>query len=112
MTKLHKVLKDNQLTIDGKYTINTIQPLLAPFSPDTPTAKRLLINNTDPKQPGYTPNIGNRLDDAGIDWRWYSGGWNDALINNVTANGNFFQFHHQPFGYYMKYAPFKTRSNG
>ena len=106
--KLHNVLKDNQLTIDGKYAINTIQPLLAPFSPGTPIAKRLLINNTDPKQPGYTPNIGNRLDDAGIDWRWYSGGWNDALINNVTANGNLFQFHHQPFAYYMKYAPFKT----
>jgi len=61
-----KVLKDNQLTSDGKYAVNTIQPLLAPFSPGTSTAKRLLINNTDPSQPGYTPNIGNRLDDAGI----------------------------------------------
>jgi len=43
------------------------------------------------------PNIGNRLDDAGIDWRWYSGGWNDALANNVTANSELFQFHYQPF---------------
>jgi phospholipase C len=103
-----KVLNDNQLTFDGKYAVNTIQPLLAPFSPGTPTNKRLLINNTDPSQPGYTPNIGNRLDDAGIDWCWYSGGWNEALANNVAANNDLFQFHHQPFAYYTKYAPFKV----
>jgi phospholipase C len=103
-----KVLKDNQLTVDGKWAVNTIQPLLSPFSPGTPTAKRLLINNTDPSQPGYTPNIGNRLDDAGINWRWYSGGWNDALANNKTASSELFQFHHQPFAYYTKYAPFLT----
>jgi phospholipase C len=101
-----KVLQDNQLTFDGKYAVNTTQPLLAPFSPGTSTAKRLLINNTDPSKPGYLPNIGNRLDDAGINWRWYSGGWNDALANNNTANNELFQFHHQPFAYYTKYAPF------
>jgi phospholipase C len=103
-----KVLKDNQLTVDGKWAVNTTQPLMAPFSPGTPTAKRLLINNTDPSKPGYMQNIGNRLDDAGINWRWYSGGWNDALANNETANAELFQFHHQPFAYYTKYAPFTT----
>jgi phospholipase C len=103
-----KVLQDNQLTIDGKWAVNTTQPLLSPFSPGTPTAKRLLINNTDPSKPGYTQNIGNRLDEAGINWRWYSGGWNDALANNTAANAELFQFHHQPFAYYTKYAPFLT----
>jgi acid phosphatase len=103
-----KILSDSQLTIDGKYAVNTTQPLLSPFSPGTSTAKRLLINNTDASQPGYTPNIGNRLDDAGINWRWYSGGWNDALANNKTASDELFQFHHQPFAYYTKYAPFLT----
>jgi phospholipase C len=88
------------------YAVNTTQPLLAPFSPGTIPAKRLLINNTDPTQPGYTQNIGNRLDDAGIDWKWYSGGWNLALVDNVAANNALFQFHHQPFAYYTKYAPF------
>jgi len=101
-------LLDNQLTVDGNYAVNTIQPLMAPFAPGTVPAKRLLINNTDPAQPGYTPNIGNRLDDAGINWRWYSGGWNDALANNVTANAELFQFHHQPFAYCTKYAPFSN----
>lgn len=105
---MNKALEDNQLTFDRKYAVNTVQPLLGPFSPGTPTAKRLLVNNTDPNQPGYTPNIGNRLDDAGIDWRWYSGGWNDALVNNVNADRELFQFHHQPFAYYTKYAPFQT----
>src|SRR5215813_8880159 len=103
-----RMLNDANLTIDGKSAVNTTQPLLAPFSPDTPTAKRLLINNTDPNQPGYMPTIGNRLDDAGINWRWYAGGWNEALVNNVTANADLFQFHHQPFAYYTKYAPFLT----
>jgi len=84
--------------------------LLGPFSPGTAVAKRLLINNTDPSAPGYTPTIGNRLDDAGIDWRWYSGGWNLALSNNVAANTALFQFHHQPFAYYTKYAPFLDAS--
>jgi phospholipase C len=105
---VNKILADNQLTFDGKYAVNTTQPLLAPFSPGTPTAKRLLINNTDPSQPDYVPNIGNRLDDAEINWRWYSGGWNDALANNAAANNELFQFHHQPFAYYTKYAPFLT----
>jgi acid phosphatase len=105
---LNKILADNQLTFDGKYAVNTTQPLLAPFSPGTPTAKRLLINNTDPSQPDYMPNIGNRLDDAEINWRWYSGGWNDALANNAAANNELFQFHHQPFAYCTKYAPFLT----
>jgi len=103
-----KVLKDNQLTFDGLWAVNTIQPLQAPFSPGTPTAKRLLINNTNPGAPGYVQNIGNRLDDAGINWRWYSGGWNDALANNTAASAELFQFHHQPFAYYTKYAPFLT----
>ena len=101
-----KILADNQLTFDGKYAVNTIQPLLAPFSPGTPISKRLSINNTDPSQPGYMQNIGNRLDDAEINWRWYAGGWNAALANNVSAENELFQFHHQPFAYYTKYAPF------
>ena len=103
-----KCLQDNQLTFDGAHAVNTVQPLLAPFSPGTRTTKRLLINNTDPSRPGYTPTIGNRLDDAGVDWRWYSGGWNDALAGNVQAKYELFQFHHQPFGYYAKYAPFQA----
>jgi len=106
-----KTLADNQLTFDGKYGVNTIQPLLAPFSSGTPTAKRLLINNTDPSAAGYMQNIGNLLDDAGLSWKWYAGGWTAALQNNTAAANDpniIFQFHHQAFAYYTKYAPFLT----
>lgn len=110
-----KVLHDNQLTIDGLYAVNTIQPAKAPFSPGTPNpALRLLINNTDPSQPGYVATIGNRMDDAGVSWKWYSGGWNAALQNNTQAANDpniIFQFHHQPFAYFTKYAPFLDAPN-
>jgi phospholipase C len=111
-----KTLHDNQLTFDGQYAVNTIQPARAPFSPNTTDpARRLLINNTDPSQPGYTVTIGNRLDDAGVTWKWYSGGWNVALQNNTQAANDpdiIFQFHHQPFAYYTKYAPFLEAPTG
>jgi len=106
-----ETLNDSNLTIDGHYAVNTTQPLLAPFSSNTTTSKRLLINNTDRNAPGYTVTIGNRLDDANISWKWYSGGWNAALQNNVNAANDpniIFQFHHQAFAYYTKYAPFET----
>lgn len=104
-----KALNDAKLTFDGKYAVNTIQPAMAPFSPSTTDpAQRLLINNTDPSKPGYTVTIGNLLDNAGISWKWYAGGWNEALRNNTTADNDLFQFHHQPFAYYTKYAPFRN----
>jgi phospholipase C len=110
-----KTLHDNQLTFDGQYAVNTIQPAKAPFAPSTPDpTRRLLINNTDPSQPGYVVTIGNRLDDAEISWKWYAGGWNVALQNNTQAANDpniIFQFHHQPFAYYTKYAPFLDAPN-
>ncbi len=110
-----KTLHDNQLTFDGQFGVNTIQPAKAPFSPSTTDpARRLLINNTDPSQPGYVETIGNRFDDAGISWKWYSGGWNVALQNNTQAANDpniIFQFHHQPFAYFTKYAPFLEAPN-
>ena len=67
------------------------------------------FRGADPSAAGYMKNIGNLLDDAGISWKWYAGGWNAALQNNVNAANDssiIFQFHHQPFAYYTKYAPF------
>ncbi|MEO6851860.1 MAG: alkaline phosphatase family protein, partial [Mucilaginibacter sp.] len=34
-------------------------------------------------------------------WAWYSGGWDNALAGNPDPT---FQFHHQPFAYFAKYA--------
>jgi acid phosphatase len=98
-------LSDGNLTIDGQYVVNTTYGAQTPH-PSTAAAKLLLpINNVDPTQPDYMPTIGNRLDDAGLSWKWYSGGWNNALAGNPDP---LFQFHHQPFGYYAKYAPFNA----
>ena len=95
-------LSDANLTIDGQFAVNTTQGAQTPHPP-TATNKLLLpINNVDPSQPGYTPTIGNRLDDTGVSWKWYSGGWSNALAGNADP---LFQYHHQPFGYYAKYAP-------
>jgi phospholipase C len=96
-------LSDGNLTIDGKYVVNTTYGAQTPH-PTVPANKLLNpINNVDPAQPDYTPTIGNRLDDHGVSWRWYSGGWNNALAGNADP---LFQYHHQPLGYYAKYAPF------
>jgi len=100
-----RALSDGNLTLDGKYAVNTTYSLVAPH-PTTPLNKLMLpINNVDPTQPDYTPTIGNRLDDAGIAWKWYSGGWNNAIGGSPDP---LFQYHHQAFAYYAKYAPFNT----
>ena len=48
------------------------------------------------------PTICDRLSSASVSWAWYSGGWNDALAGHPDP---VFQFHHQPFNYYLAYAP-------
>jgi acid phosphatase len=74
----------------GDFVVNTAQPAFAPFGGG------LQI----PAQTQKT--IGDRLDDAGIDWAWYSGGWNDAVAGHPDP---LFQFHHQPFNYFANYGP-------
>lgn len=89
-----RLLHDAPLTPDG-FAVNTIQPISPPFDPRvTDPARRLpLLDN---------PTIGDRLDDAHIDWAWYAGGWNDAVVGKPDK---VFQYHHQPFNYFTRYAP-------
>jgi phospholipase C len=109
-------------TVCGDYAVNTIQPTYQPFSPGTPVTAQL------PPQTGKT--IGDELSAKGVDWAWYSGGWDNASGNvggagwtNGTTPGTctdpnhntkdaypycadaLFQFHHQPFNYFAAYAP-------
>jgi phospholipase C len=86
------LVTDGQVTPDGyvvntSYTVNTPHPATAP-------AANLVPNQTN-------PTIGDRLSAAGIDWAWYSGGWNNALAGHPDP---LFQFHHQPFAFYANYA--------
>ncbi|MDB5156230.1 MAG: acid phosphatase [Mucilaginibacter sp.] len=91
------VIKDGQVTPDGfvvntSYTVNAPHP--ATTGPNAYDPAKLVPNQTN-------PTIGDRLSDKSISWAWYSGGWNDALAGNAAAT---FQFHHQPFAYFAKYA--------
>ncbi len=108
-----KTLKDNNLTIDGKYDVNTTFGLQAPHPAGIPANKLLNpINDNHPSlangqpDPTYTPTIGDRLDAAGISWNWFSGGWSNALAGKPDP---LFQFHHQPLAYYANYAPLQCR---
>jgi phospholipase C len=103
----------------GDYAINTIQPT---YQPTSSNPVKL------PPQTGNT--IGDELSGAGISWAYYAGGWSNAdgdvgapgwtngTVPGVCADpeskpnptwpncpNKVFQFHHQPFNYYAKYAP-------
>lgn len=105
----------------GHWGVNTMQPPYQPFS--THGAQQPAVNDTT-----RAMNIGDRMSDAGISWAWYSGGWDNASgnvggpgwTNSDTActapgsspNPTFpycpdatFQYHHQPFNYFARYAP-------
>ena len=107
----------------GDFGVNTQQPAFQPSG--LFGAKLPALTN---------PTIGDRLNDSGIDWAWYSGGWSNAN-GNVGAPGwtngtapsstptgcsdpfvdpgvshwpecpdNLFQYHHQPFNYYAAFS--------
>ncbi len=109
-----QALSDKNLTIDGKYVVNTTFAAQAPhpasFLPGDPKLEapindnHPLLPNGQP-DPTYTPTIGDRLDAAGVSWKWYAGGWTNALKGQADP---LFQYHHQPFAYYANYAPFNA----
>ncbi|HTE01859.1 MAG TPA: alkaline phosphatase family protein [Mucilaginibacter sp.] len=86
------VTTDGAVTPDG-FVVNTSYTVNAPH-PASANAATLVPNQTN-------PTIGDRLSDKGVSWAWYSGGWDNALAGNPDPT---FQFHHQPFAYYAKYA--------
>ncbi|HME99788.1 MAG TPA: acid phosphatase [Terriglobia bacterium] len=103
---------------DGNhFAVNTTQPAQSPFRPGTPADQLLLPINDNHRflaggqpDPTYRPTIGDRLNEAGVSWKWYSGGWSDALAGQprVDPFSGGFQFHHQAFGYYANFAPFNA----
>ena len=40
-----------------------------------------------------------------MSWAWYGGAWQYALDNGNSSPVPNFQYHHQPFNYYARYAP-------
>lgn len=86
------IVHDGSVTPDG-YAVNTLFSVNKPHPASVPLAG-LMPNQT-------APTIGDRLSAAGVSWKWYSGGYAAALAGNPDPN---FQYHHQPFVYFAKYA--------
>ncbi len=99
----------SQITPDG-YAVNTMQP---PYWPSATRDKHdpSLADATSPNTlpPQTHPHIGDLLSAKGIDWAWYSGGWQFA--NEGKKDSELFppkpdfQLHHQPFNYFENLGP-------
>ena len=105
-------------TFDKNYLVNTCysKNLIPTFKHVTDVDLVPSQNDSNPRDASrpYIPTIGDRLDEEGVSWKYYSGGWNDAVAstlsnpspaNPATVN-SLFQWHHQPFAYYDNFAPF------
>jgi phospholipase C len=100
--------QDGALTPDG-YTVNTVQP---PYQPSghapAPGGDPALANPADnPLPPQTLPTIGDTLSARNVSWKWYAGGYNEALRERTQIYGGDvnFQPHHQPFNYFLRFAP-------
>jgi phospholipase C len=71
-----------------------------------------------PLPPQTAKTVGDTLSAKGVTWAWYAGGWNAAVadgmqdtslprkvIYNREAQSPNFQPHHQPFNYFVRFAP-------
>jgi len=87
-----KMKKDGLVTPDG-YAVNTLFSVNQPH-PAGEDKTRLVPNQTN-------PTIGDRLSKKDVSWAWYSGGWDSAIAGKPDEK---FQYHHQPFIYFKKYA--------
>ena len=102
--------RDANLTCDGRYVVNTTQPAQDRTAPPCRESGWPPSITSIPRPPITCPPSAIAWTTK-IAWRWYSGGWNDAVAGHA---GRDFQYHHQPFAYYAKYAPLladgKTRN--
>src|ERR1051326_197005 len=108
-----------------RYSVNTTQPPYQPSGvPPAADGSRDLADSKgtprrrEPLPPQTAKTIGDTLSDKGVSWAWYAGGWNLALADGRQApeekrriiytredGSPNFQPHHQPFNYYVRFAP-------
>jgi phospholipase C len=86
------------LGADDYWAVNTMQPVNGPA--DDPPGSRLPLQDFD--------TIGDRLTAAGVTWAWFAGGWDNAKAGRPDP---LFQYHHQPFAYFRRYALEKAPLN-
>jgi phospholipase C len=92
--------KELAVSPDG-YVVNTSFSANAPHPYFTVDPAGLVPDQT-------FDTIGDRLSEKGLDWAWYAGGWDDAQLGGDAGTSpdviDQFQYHHQPFVYFAKYA--------
>ena len=108
-----------EFTPEG-FALSTNQP---PWQPSrVPPAKNGDPRAVDPTKHHLPPQTGKTIGDTltakGISWAWYSGAWDVAVadgmqppeakrmvINNNEKGSPYFVTHHQPFNYFVRFAP-------
>lgn len=101
---------------DGNhYAVNTTQPPYQPSHTPPPLGGDPRITDPNggsiklvPLPPQTLPTIGDTLTARGINWRWYAGGWTQALAARSAPNSAAlpdFVSHHQPFNYFRRFDP-------
>jgi acid phosphatase len=113
--------RDGAVTPDG-FAVNTMQSSYEPsgIAPAPGGDPRLSDPAGTPLPPVDLPTLGDRLNERGVRWAWYSGGWNQAVADSAgpsspgsgrgviytnRPNSVDFQPHHQPYNYFRNYAP-------
>jgi phospholipase C len=88
-----RLIEDGFVTPDG-FGINTMEPVGGPFGHETKKERLLPVQTMT--------TIGDRLSEKGIDWRWYSGGWNEVETDTLKP-GTSFSYHHQAFAFFDRF---------
>jgi phospholipase C len=107
MDGIPKFVKNGQISPDF-YAVNTMQP---PYQPSAnKPAKEGDPRFADPETPSTLvpqteKTIGDLLSDKGVSWAWYAGAWQATLDGDRSKPVPNFQFHHQPFNFFVNYAP-------
>jgi acid phosphatase len=102
-----RFVNNGPISPDG-YTVNTMAP---PYQPSwvkpAPGADPMTADALDPSvcPPQTYDTIGELLSAKGVSWAWYAGAWQAALEQRGEGSKPNFQFHHQPFNYFKRYAP-------
>lgn len=102
-----KFVSDGNLTPDF-YAINTMEPPYQPSGnkPAPSQDPRFADPNNPTTMPPQTePTIGDLLSLKHISWAWYSGAWQYVLEHGNHKPVPDFQYHHQPYNYYVNFAP-------
>ena len=102
-----RFVNNGAITPDG-YAVNTMAP---PYQPSyirpAPGGDPLLANPDDAGTlpPQSYDTIGDLLSAKGVSWAWYAGAWQAALDAKGGGPRPNFQYHHQPFNYFKRFAP-------